>query len=192
MDKVIIIDNVIEKKLQDSIEKELLGINFSWFFTPDITNSKKNKNQKRPAFKHFYYNNDVVNSSYFHLIHPLMNTISEKSKIDGKLIQARSFLQLPLNEKFIGTELDTPHIDRETSHTVFLYYVCDSDGDTILYDYIGTKKKDLDKLKITKRIKPKKGRVVIFNGLRWHTAEQPKNNIRCIINFNIDNENYDV
>ena len=121
-----------------------------------------------------------------------MDTISEKSKIDGKLIQARSFLQLPLNEKFTGTKLDTPHIDREIPHTVFLYYVCDGDGDTILYDYEGTEKKDFDKLKITKRIKPKKGRVVIFNGLRWHTAEQPKNNIRCIINFNIANVNNDI
>ena len=39
--------------------------------------------------------------------------------------------------------------------------------------------------KIKKAIKPKQGRVVVFNGKYWHTAEQPKKNKRCIINYDI-------
>jgi hypothetical protein len=27
---------------------------------------------------------------------------------------------------------------------------------------------------------------VVFDGLYWHTAEQPKNDIRCIININLN------
>jgi len=40
-------------------------------------------------------------------------------------------------------------------------------------------------MKVYKRVTPKQGRVVIFNGLHWHTAEQPKDNVRCIINYNL-------
>ena len=46
----------------------------------------------------------------------------------------------------------------------------------------------LDKVfKRYKKIKPKKGRLVIFPGSLWHTAEQPTKNIRCVINCNIIN-----
>jgi hypothetical protein len=74
---------------------------------------------------------------------------------------------------------------------VVLYYVVDSDGDTIIVDKQATdndsirydlKAKDFDK-KV--RVKPKQGRAVIFDGSYYHTAEQPINDIRCIINVDI-------
>ena len=40
-------------------------------------------------------------------------------------------------------------------------------------------------LKIKKTIKPKQGRIVIFDGSYWHSGSQPKKNIRCIINTDI-------
>ena len=61
-------------------------------------------------------------------------------------------------------------------HIVCLYYVINSDGETILF-----KNK-----KIHKKIKPKQGRLLIFDGNMVHTAYQPKKNIRCIINFNVE------
>ena len=42
-----------------------------------------------------------------------------------------------------------------------------------------------DDLKIKQKITPKMGRVVVFNGKYWHTAEQPEHSNRCIINYNI-------
>ena len=48
------------------------------------------------------------------------------------VIQGRSFLQLPLNNKKV--DVDSPHIDTDDKHFVMLYYVCDSDGDTIIYN----------------------------------------------------------
>jgi len=56
-----------------------------------------------------------------------------------------------------------------------IYYVNDSDGDTYLK--IG---------KTTKRISPKKGRVLYFDGSIMHAANHPrKTNKRLIINFNL-------
>ena len=50
-----------------------------------------------------------------------------------------------------------------------LYYVLDSDGDTIIYN----EKKDSDNYTIKKRVTPKQGKVVLFDGQLYHTAEQP-------------------
>ena len=63
-----------------------------------------------------------------------------------------------------------------------------SDGDTIIYenkfesyDNIPLKKDLIEK----KRVTPKAGRVVLFNGKHWHTSCQPEHNVRCIINYNV-------
>ena len=71
--------------------------------------------------------------------------------------------------------VDTPHLDRFEPHLVFLYYVCDSD--TIIYDYKTKKEGDMPFFEDVKELKEShqnKGRVVIFDGMYWHTAEQPK------------------
>jgi len=40
--------------------------------------------------------------------------------------------------------------------------------------------------KLYKKVKPKQGRLLIFDGSVVHTAYQPKKNIRCVINFNVE------
>ena len=73
-------------------------------------------------------------------------------------------------------------------HLVVLYYVNDSEAQTIIYedkfDTVENRPK-ISELKIKQKVTPKQGRVVMFNGLHWHTAEQPEENVRCIINYNV-------
>ena len=101
--------------------------------------------------------------------------------------KSRSFLQLPLQESFTGTDIDSPHVDLQTPHLVFLYYVLDSDGDTVIYKNKtdGSTRPFFDELEVLQKITPKQGSVVVFDGLHWHTAEQPRKNVRCIINNDI-------
>ena len=71
---------------------------------------------------------------------------------------------------------------------MYLYYVNDCDGDTVLYNYKSKDKKDIpifEDIKELKRITPKQGRVVVFDGMTWHTAEQPTKGTRTIINFDM-------
>jgi hypothetical protein len=42
-----------------------------------------------------------------------------------------------------------------------------------------------DELKEFTRVRPKKGRMVIFDGMHWHTSCQPTLGPRIIININI-------
>ena len=62
----------------------------------------------------------------------------------------------------------------------------DCDGDTIIFNETN---KDIlygsSNAVVTehKRVKPKKGRLVMFDGARYHCSSQPTENYRCIINF---------
>ena len=83
---------------------------------------------------------------------------------------------------------DTPHIDLHHPHTVFLYYINDADGDTVLYNYKSKNIKDIpnyEDIKIIKKVKPKQGRVLVFDGMTWHSSTQPTKGPRCIINFDM-------
>ena len=127
-------------------------------------------------------NDDDTIGTIDSVFHYLFVSLIENAcnKIDRKnvsVIKGRSFLQLPIN--FKGEREDTPHVDIVDDHFVMLYYVCDSDGDTIIYN----EQEKSDSYTVQKRITPKQGRVVLFDGSYYHTAEQPLNNIRCVVNY---------
>jgi hypothetical protein len=196
--KILVFDDIIDLEYQEKIKKVLLsdyeykGYEFPWYFTQDVTNPLNSNTQKRSAFYHGYVVTDddtigTIDSVFHYLFVPLIdNSCSKIGKQDVTIIKGRSFLQLPIN--FKGEREDLPHVDIVGDHFVMLYYVCDSDGDTIIYNYKTKKEGDVpffEDVKELKRITPKQGRVVIFDGMYWHTAEQPTKDIRCIINFNI-------
>ena len=185
----IVIDNIIEKNLQEKIKLTLLSDNFNWFFISDVTHASENK-QQRPGFQHRFVVKEKINSDYHNLVLPIIqNSCNHINYHYTKIIQGRSFLQLPLSLK--NKKIDTPHIDLFDKHLVILYYVTDSDGDTVIYKNQYSKKDPIpffDDLKETKRVTPKQGRVVLFDGSHWHTSCQPKEKIRCIINYNVTNK----
>ena len=172
MAEIKIIDNCIPVKQQDLIIKELLqNKNFPWFYREDVTEDFNIElSQQRPALTHYFVLDKNPNSESLNLVLPIIDSLTEK-----QIIQCRGFLQFPLNLKLIGSKHDTPHTDFSYPHTVYLYYVIDADGDTLF----------LKNSKIVKKITPKKGRLVIFNGDIQHTAEQPKKGVRCVINFDV-------
>jgi hypothetical protein len=164
-----VVENCISKSNQNNIKEIMFGLqrNFPWYFAPDV--SYDEGEQQRPALFHdFVLKKYNINSDFFNMVKPIVK--------DKNVIQARSILQLPLNKKLLNKSFDTPHVDSEEPHLVYLYYVVDSDGQTLF----------LKNKKVIKKIKPKQGRLVIFNGNIYHTAEQPEKGKRCVINFNVD------
>ena len=188
--KVWVFDDIIDEVYQNKIEETLLNNNFSWYFIPEIATPPVGP-RPRPAFQHqFVHKGGNINSDYFEMTAKIVNMSCKKIGFRyNQIHQGRSFLQLPLNldDKDI---LDPVHLDNDTDpHMVVLYYVKDSDGDTVIFDNHYEKDKERpmkNNLKIKKTITPKKGRVVIFDGWYWHTAQQPAKETRCIINYNVN------
>jgi hypothetical protein len=183
-----VLDNVVSKRYQDEIEYKLLYSDYRWVYTPTIVDCIT-KQGKVFGFggKLGNHKEGTVDKENFNFLLPLTYDISEKSGIEYEsILAARTFLQVPSTyEKNYGPF----HVDFKYPHIVFLYYVNDSDGDTLItkkkYDFSHQTFDELDDSEIISRVTPKKGRVVVFDGLYYHSGGIPKNNSRCVINFNL-------
>ena len=86
-------------------------------------------------------------------------------------------------------EYGSPHVDQDYAHKVFLYYVNDSDGDTVFFKQhwhqgIEINEKDLEE---ELRVAPKMGLGVVFDGFQYHAATPPViNDYRCVINIDFN------
>ena len=201
IDNIYVFDDIIEKPYQELIKETLIGgdapptidkveEDFPWYYTSDITDATHDGPfQGRFGFSHQYVNaEEGIISDFHNLFLGLIKNSCKKinvKKVD--VLQGRSFLSTPTN--IPKDDVDTPHVDLVAPHFVMLYYVCDSDGDTIIYNE-KTKFDDCgpdDEMKFTmkKKVSPKQGRVVLFNGIHYHTAEQPNHNLRCIVNYDL-------
>ena len=193
-EEIYVIDNFIDIEYQKDIKNVLIGSHqyrkqdFPWYYSEDVTSSGDWDSQHRPALGHDYVVMDNEDdqtgerlSEFHYLFLPMLKDVCRRMNIkDINVLQGRSFLQFPLNLK--DRSVDTPHIDLyRRKHFVALYYVCDSDGDTIIYNERIESKTYTIKQKVT----PKQGRMVLFDGSLYHTAEQPLNNVRCVVNYNL-------
>ena len=190
---ILVIDNFIDKDYQEDIKDVLLGAEdwgdeiFPWHYIDDVTAAFEEGNQGRPGLSHVYVdlnddNSSEVISNFHELFIPLLEYSCHYLNMpSAKILQGRSFMQFPLNLK--SQDADTPHIDLDEGHehTVVLYYVVTSDGDTVIYN----ERTESDTYTVKQRVTPKQGRVVIFDGGQYHTALQAVNKIRCIANYNL-------
>jgi len=191
--EILVIDDFIDTTYQRDIKDILLGkeefgdLLYPWHYIDDVTDAFTDNNQGRPGLSHVYveYEDDGTSeivSDFHDLFIPLLELACyELETPSARVLQGRSFMQFPLNLK--STEDDTPHIDLDEGHKhiVVLYYVVTSDGDTIIYN----ERKESDKYTEKQRVTPKQGRVVIFDGGLYHTAQQCSDKPRCIVNYNL-------
>ena len=189
IDNIYVFDNIIDIDLQNTIEKYVQenpnlftdGNNVEWMGTDMILPQGV-----------------LISTKIFSSIQEIIKSIEIKSisKIGKEILHTYRYKinQLKVSDK-ISDEFDINgmHIDREQEHISIVYYVNDTDGDTHIYDtdlttlsgwnYIVRDKK-FEHFTLNKRISPKKGRVVIFNGLLPHHSSYPTLNDRYVINFN--------
>jgi hypothetical protein len=192
MSEVLVVDEFIGKIWQEEIKSLLLGDSFPWFYTPNVTHFRdKNQEQNCPACYHLFRFNSSTTSQHFQYFLPMAYSACEiAGKQFNDVNKCRSFLQYPLSEKYLKNTVDDLHVDLYFDHLVLLYYVLDSDGDTIIVDKRYQENEIVEDLnvnnhRIVAKVTPKQGRAVIFDGRLYHTAEQPRDNVRCVINFDI-------
>ena len=190
--EIHVIDDVISSPYQDLIEKKVLSNEFSYYFEADIGHID-NRGGGNFGFGNTVRDNGKTLSSLDLLFQPMIH--ESLHKIGRKVAYIRQGRIFMITS---GTpeKQDVYHVDVPTYHIVVLYYVIDSDGDTILTDKIHDEKLNPEnlnyssffepnQLKPFKKITPKKGRVVMFNGLRYHCSSRPSKGIRAVVNYNV-------
>ena len=175
-------DNILPPAIEDSIcSVSLNNVSYNYksdlvygggeHFFPGFVRNLYDPNQQYTDFKYFPLYSQVL--SYF-CIKRQINIIS--------IERYRMFLSLPFQGKdqSVGIHTDLEDSNGETiPHWTCLYYVNDSDGDTIFFDN--------DKNEI-KRVSPKKGRVIFFDGKIPHSGNYLTQNERIGVNINFIGE----
>jgi len=188
-----VVDDIVSIEQQRKIQEIFFSEKVAWKFSSDIAGGNY---YPRPGFGHGLFYNEKPRSKWFELVLPIiensLKAVYENTgeKADYRLEKSRAFMQIPLRN-VSGPEYDNHHIDFIEPHLAVLYYVCDADGDTVLFENVyhpqdNTSAPEPSELIEKARITPKMGRVVIFDGYHWHTATQPKEaEVRCVINSNV-------
>ena len=164
-------DNILDPKLVNKIEnKTLYGI--PYFYLHNITSL--DSDEYLPGLSHHFFDSDgFLNKNSFSFLSQILYRFCQHRNICiHQIIQGRCFLHISPSP--ISTP-DSIHTDLNHPHWVCLYYTTDSDGDTILYED--------DEITEIKRISPKKGRIVFFDGSIKHCSSKPTKTHRSIVNF---------
>jgi len=192
--EIIEIDNVISEDFQNEIYNKLfLDETFPWMRLPNVVQSKDgsyitdNSYTLTYVFRQYQYLN--LENEYNSFFEPVMREACAKINFTITKYLFGTIYNRIANENF--TEHNSFHSDTDSPHLVCLYYANDSTGDTLISS-ITTEDMDvqtmnsLDNKSIIRRITPKKGKCVLFNGKHYHASGNPIDGKRCILNFNVN------
>tara|TARA_B100000900_G_scaffold380752_1_gene366681 strand:+ start:5432 stop:5989 length:558 start_codon:yes stop_codon:yes gene_type:complete len=171
--RIKVYDNLFSSQLEDIIEKLCLT-QLPYYYTPNIATEQHTI--LSPGFSHFFINSlsKPHSEKYTPFFNNILYTLSNKlSIVVEQIIAGRVFMHLPSP----NPGADTIHTDLDTPHWVALYYINDSDGDTIFFDNNENE---------IKRVSPKKGRIAFFDGSIPHCSSRPSKSTRVIVNFDFN------
>jgi len=178
-----IIDNFIKPHIQDSLEYLCLNESLPYFYNKETVELDGTDNYfvddntlDVPQFFHMFIMDGQINSKHYSNVSPISNKLIDI--IDVPCYITRCKLNMNVIDSRFENKYHTPHIDNPHEEQITaIYYVNDSDGDTIFFDNTG---------KITERITPKKGRLVWWKGRIFHAKSSPIKSInRLVLNFNL-------
>lgn len=171
----MIIRNIIPQSLQEEIINLTTSNNFAWFFNDAVVINRDHMDNMMPGFTHIFYSNNQINSEHCNVVKPLLYFIEQH--LDRKIksiyrMQANLMLNTHVDEKYLDNHIhkdvgedDLDAKDKYKNYVTALYYVIDSDGETVLYE---DNKTDIKEQHI-----PKQGSCLIFDSMNWHRASSP-------------------
>jgi hypothetical protein len=179
---VVELEDVIPKLYQNQIEAETTSERMAWFFSVETGRAAQYQvDASYSGFSHtvFHADEGASPSPMTALLLPLLFAFCDKAQRPfNRLLRIRLGL-------FPRTNVDAlhhnPHVDFYQPHYNALYYVNDSDGDTFVFnetfdDVSQAQSLELaraQKFTIAKRITPKKGKMVGFDGKHYHASMHP-------------------
>ena len=175
-----VVDDALPQVISDLVHETCIELN-NWQYLPDTALYKGHQGQ-RVSYDSSGLGCSILatgpkgeqfNKELYCRFESALMILGEIAGLNTKddLVRARLGLYLPVP----GPEHNTPHRDQEYPHTVLLYYVNDSDGDTFFFD---------NKKKIKDRVTPKQNRLVIFDGSTRHASSNPSHGYRISLNLN--------
>jgi Rps23 Pro-64 3,4-dihydroxylase Tpa1-like proline 4-hydroxylase len=177
-----IIDNFLPKAYQEALEGLLLNAGFAWYLNQKTASGHdfdiaKETATESPQFTHKFFYDGQSYSNHFNFLMPILHHLMLTENVDTtEIMRIKANLNIPVPNYPKGHHYAV-HKDypKDTGHITAIYYVNDSQGDTKFFSPSG---------EVIDKVSPKKGRLVYFDGDTYHAGCPPKDNLRCVINFN--------
>lgn len=178
--KINHLTNFVSQELADALENYIGHHQFPWYWRPSSQWGIDEKGLLSQDFQfiHLIYYDNMPQSPVFELVTNLLSSFEKTTGLVIKniyKIKANLLTKQQLDESGLA---ETIHSDLDKSDRTFIslvYYVSNSDGDTIIYDDAGG---------IIKQTTPIKGTAVYFPSHTQHRATPPfKNKRRLVLNI---------
>ena len=187
------IDDFVPPFFQDSILKTLTESSVEWRYldgvagtTTEVETPGVVMSRDQTAFYHVAFRDGKPESHLFYALRPMIDAL--EFHLD-RAISDISRIRIGLSTPSFFEGHSAPHVDFYAPHHSLLYYVNDSDGDTVFYNERFKGDTNMRKFSVEKRITPKKGKAVLFEGDHYHSAGIPKHTLRRLVinlNYRID------
>ena len=180
-----IIDNFLGKSYYENILDLMVGPTFEWWYRSNSSSFQDrpdSTNFSEYGFSHTFWDEEKGATGRFaSYIQPLLFQILDATDCDFLLRARVDMVTWTGKEEFIHLA----HTDYPFPNTASIFYINETDGDTIFYN---VKPDDVPKDKVLKeydRVSPKANRLVLFDGNLLHTGCSPtKYKNRILINSN--------
>jgi hypothetical protein len=188
-------DDLVEPAVADEIERLMVSGGFPWYFQPNVNNTiRPEQRRDHPTviaddprfeesfgFSHVIFPTGEPNSPLFQYPKHLFEAFLNKHRLlPTKLIRVKANL-LVRSSAPDGPRPFAPHVDLPTPHWVMIYYVNDSDGDTVILD---KRFPDRENAAVLRTVSPKKGRAILFDGAHYHCGTCPsRHDARVVFNY---------
>lgn len=188
-----VFDDILNSNEQDLLLNYVEN-NSNWVDIKNITGDYANKfNQYSfPAkvIPSTIVNDDTING----IVDKIQNIVCQKIKHTFvKNYRWKINWTIPLNGDY--NPLDLIHIDSNVQHIAIIYYINDSSGDTHIFNNINGNNAESNFLNqytingsnvaLKRKITPKMGRVIAFDGNLLHYGDYPKYGDRFVLNINL-------
>jgi hypothetical protein len=182
---IVELDDVIPLAYQDQIEAEVRSDRMAWFFSEESGRRVSGVEANYAGFSHLVYHIDggvSAPSSMTALLLPLLYIFCDRARLPfNTLLRIRLGL---FPRTMIDVPHHNPHVDFYQPHQSAIYYVNDSDGDTVIFNETSDQVSLEQSLRYTKedrftvaaRVSPKKGRMCGFDGRYYHASMHPRQN----------------
>lgn len=190
---MLIIDDFLPKADFEILSGFVLSNRFPWFYASHVSLPPWDDHEiqdpmakETDGWYHLLYADDGYNGFYMKDFLPFFEELTQRfGYTERDLIRARLGLKQPKADHK-DENYNLPHVDYQYPHDTVIYYFNDSDGDTRMFKEHAKDDPDPKTFTVEKRIEPKANRLVLFDGLQFHTASNPiTTNRRIILNVNL-------
>lgn len=196
-----VIDNFMPTPQFSKLQDWVLSADFPWFYIEHVSldpidNNIKNKEAiETDGYAHLFFDREtnIEAFTYTKLDDFNIHLENKLGITKNDIIRSRASIKHP-KIGYTTENYNLPHVDYFTPHLSLIYYVNDSDGDTRIFNEKFTPTPQgmnlgisYDTFTVKDTVEPKANRLLVINGLQYHTASNPIESKRRVI-FNINTE----